>query len=113
MIIGHATECGVIQKQINPTSLGIERYLNDDRIGKEGLEASYEDQLRGQLGVDSILVDALNRPVRVPQTVQPAHDGYNLKLTIDVGFQRQVEQILRNWIDVGEQRRLAQTGVFA
>jgi penicillin-binding protein 2 len=111
--ISHATECGMIQKQINPTSLGIERYLNDDRIGKDGLEGSYEDQLRGQLGVDSILVDALNRPVRAPQSVQPTHDGYNLKLTIDVGFQRQVEQILRNWIDVGEQRRLAQTGVFA
>jgi penicillin-binding protein 2 len=111
--ISHATECGMIQKQINPTSLGIERYLNDDRIGKDGLEASYEEQLRGQLGIDSILVDALNRPVRAPQTVQPAHDGYNLRLTIDVAFQQQVEQILRNWIDVGEQRRLAQTGVFA
>jgi penicillin-binding protein 2 len=111
--ISHATECGVIQKQINPTSLGIERYLNDDRIGKDGLEASFEDDLRGQLGIDSILVDALNRPVRAPQTVQPARDGYNLMLTIDVGFQRQVEQILRNWINVGEQRRLKQTGVFA
>jgi penicillin-binding protein 2 len=111
--ISHATECGVIQKQINPTSLGIERYLNDDRIGKDGLEASFEDDLRGQLGIDSILVDALNRPVRAPQTVQSARDGYNLMLTIDVGFQRQVEQILRNWINVGEQRRLKQTGVFA
>jgi penicillin-binding protein 2 len=110
--ISHATECGVIQKQINPTSLGIERYLNDDRIGKDGLEASYEDELRGQLGIESILVDALNRPVRAPQTVQPAHDGYNLRLTIDIAFQRQVEQILRNWIDVGEQRRLNQTGAF-
>ena len=111
--ISHATECGVIQKQINPTSLGIERYLNDDRIGKDGLEASFEDDLRGQLGIDSILVDALNRPVRAPQTVQPARDGNNLVLTIDEGFQRQVEQIVRNWINVGEQRRLKQTGVFA
>ncbi|HEX5688623.1 MAG TPA: peptidoglycan glycosyltransferase, partial [Roseiflexaceae bacterium] len=56
--ISHATECGVIQKQINPTSLGIARYLNDDRIGKDGLEASYEDALRGQLGMEAILVDA-------------------------------------------------------
>jgi penicillin-binding protein 2 len=111
--ISHAPECGVIQKQINPTSLGMERYLNDDRIGKDGLEASYEEELRGQLGVESILVDALNRPVRAPQTVQAARDGYNLMLTVDVGFQRQVEQILRNWIDVAEQRRLKQTGAFA
>ena len=34
--ISHATECGVVQKQINPTSLGSARYLNDDRIGKDG-----------------------------------------------------------------------------
>jgi penicillin-binding protein 2 len=111
--ISHAAECGVVQKQINPTSLGIARYLNDDRIGKDGLEASYEEDLRGQLGIEAILVDALNRPVRAPQVVQSAHDGANLLLTVDVGFQQQVEQILRNWIDVGEQRRLQQTGIFA
>jgi penicillin-binding protein 2 len=111
--ISHASECGVVQKQINPTSLGMARYLNDDRIGKDGLEASYEDALRGQLGMEAILVDALNHPVRAPQVVQPARDGTNLVMTIDVGFQRQVEQILRNWIDVGERRRLQQSGVFA
>ncbi|HEX5688790.1 MAG TPA: penicillin-binding transpeptidase domain-containing protein, partial [Roseiflexaceae bacterium] len=63
--------------------------------------------------MEAILVDALNHPVRAPQVVQPARDGANLVMTIDVGFQRQVEQILRNWIDVGEQRRLQQGGVFA
>jgi penicillin-binding protein 2 len=51
--------------------------------------------------------------VRAPQTVQPARDGNNLVLTIDVPFQRQVEQILRNWIDISEQRRLASDGKFA
>jgi penicillin-binding protein 2 len=111
--IGHAAQCGVIQKQINPYQLGIPRYLSDDRIGKDGLEASYEEQLRGQLGIDAVLVDALGRPVRAPQAVQPAHDGSNLVLTIDVGFQQQVEQILRNWIAEGEQRRQIQTGRFA
>jgi penicillin-binding protein 2 len=111
--ISHAAECGFVKKQINPTSLGMAQYLNDDRIGKDGLEGSYEQDLRGQLGMEAILVDALNRPVRAPEVVQPARDGDNLILTIDVGFQRQVEQILRNWIAVGEQRRLQQTGVFA
>ncbi|MFL5806145.1 MAG: penicillin-binding transpeptidase domain-containing protein [Roseiflexaceae bacterium] len=111
--VSHAAECGFVQKQLNPTSLGMAHYLNDDRIGKDGLEGSYEQDLRGQLGMEAILVDALNRPVRAPEVVQPAHDGDNLILTIDAGFQRQVEQILRNWIAVGEQRRLQQTGVFA
>jgi penicillin-binding protein 2 len=110
--VSHAAECGFVKKQISPTSLGIAQYLNDDRIGKDGLEGSYEQDLRGQLGMESILVDALNRPVRAPEVVQPARDGDNLILTLDAGFQRQVEQILRNWIAVGEQRRLQQSGVF-
>ncbi|HJZ47520.1 MAG TPA: penicillin-binding transpeptidase domain-containing protein [Roseiflexaceae bacterium] len=111
--IGHAEECGIVRKTINPDQLGIPRYLEDDRIGKDGVEASYEAELRGQLGWEGLLVDAAGQPVREPQTVQPASDGDNLVLTIDVPFQRQVEQILRNWIDISERRRLASDGRFA
>lgn len=111
--IGHAAQCGVVQKQINPYQLGMPRYLDDDRIGKDGVEASYEEQLRGQLGVEAVLVDAYGHPVRAPQVVQPARDGYNLVLTIDADFQRKVEQILRNWIDEGERRRQNQPANFA
>jgi penicillin-binding protein 2 len=111
--IGNAEECGVITKKINPGQLGVASYLKDDRIGKDGIEASYEEELRGQLGWESILVDALGQPVRAPQVVQPARDGNNLVLTIDAGFQRQVEQILRNWVDIAEQRRLAMPDQFA
>jgi len=111
--IGHAEECGIVKKKISPDQLGIPRYLEDDRIGKDGVEASYEAELRGQLGWEGLLVDANGQPVRAPQTVQPTRDGDNLVLTIDVPFQRQVEQILRNWIDISEQRRLTSNGRFA
>jgi penicillin-binding protein 2 len=111
--IGHAEECGIIRKTIDPGQLGVARYLEDDRIGKDGVEAGYEADLRGQVGWEGLLVDAGGQPVRAPQTVQPARDGDNLVLTIDVPFQRQVEQILRNWIDISEQRRLASDGKFA
>jgi penicillin-binding protein 2 len=111
--IGHAEKCGIITKKINPNQLGIPLYLENDRIGKDGVEASYETELRGQLGWESILVDAAGQPVRAPEVVQPASDGNNLVTTIDVAFQRQVEQILRNWIDVAERRRLGMTGAFA
>ncbi|HWQ11527.1 MAG TPA: penicillin-binding transpeptidase domain-containing protein, partial [Roseiflexaceae bacterium] len=111
--IGNAVECGVIQKQINPYQLGMPRYLPDDRIGKDGVEASYEAELRGQLGMQAVVVDALGRPVRPPTTVQPARDGQNLVLTIDVALQRQVEQILQNWIAESERRRLAMPEQFA
>jgi penicillin-binding protein 2 len=109
--IGNAAACRrIIPKQIVPEELGRERYLNDDRIGKDGLEASYEDVLRGRLGSEAVLVDVLGRPVRAPQTAQQARDGENLVLTIDVPFQRQVEQILKNWIAIGEQRRESASG---
>jgi penicillin-binding protein 2 len=111
--IGHAEECGIIRKTIDPGQLGVARYLEDDRIGKDGVEASFESELRGQMGWEGLLVDAAGQPVRAPQTVQPARDGDNLVLTIDVPFQRQVEQILRNWIDISEQRRLASNNQFA
>ncbi|HMO58375.1 MAG TPA: penicillin-binding transpeptidase domain-containing protein [Roseiflexaceae bacterium] len=111
--IGNAVECGIIQKQINPYQLGMPRYLEDDRIGKDGVESSYEQELRGQMGVETIIVDAIGRPVRVPEVLQAAQDGNSLVLTIDVELQRQTEAILRNWIDESERRRQNQPDNFA
>ncbi len=111
--ISHTAACGLVSKQINPYQLGVPYYLPDDRIGKDGVEASYEDRLRGELGYAAVVVDALNRPVRAPEVVRPVRNGDNLVLTIDIGLQRQVEQILRNWIDEGERRRQTQPDRFA
>lgn len=111
--LGHAVECGLIRKEINPYQLGIPRYLANDRIGKEGIETSYEDVLRGQMGIEQVLVDAYGRPVRAPEMRQEARDGDNLILTIDAALQQQVEQILRNWIAEGERRRETQPDKFA
>jgi penicillin-binding protein 2 len=110
--IAHAADCGIISKQINPYQLGVPLYLNDDRIGKDGIEASYEKELHGQLGYQAVVVDAMNHPVRAPQVIRPVRAGNNLTLTIDAPLQRQVEQILRNWIDESDRRRTAQTGPF-
>jgi penicillin-binding protein 2 len=111
--IGNAVECGIVQKQINPYQLGMPRYLEDDRIGKDGVESSYEEELRGQLGMQTIIVDALGRPVRPPDTLQPPRDGNSLVLTIDAGLQQQAEQIMRNWIAESEIRRQNQPDNFA
>jgi penicillin-binding protein 2 len=111
--IGSAVDCGIIEKDINPYELGIPNYLANDRIGKDGVEASYEDVLRGKLGIQTVVVDALGRPVRAPQVVRESQNGQNVVLTIDVALQRQVEQILRNWIAEGERRRQAVPDRFA
>lgn len=111
--VGHAIECGIVEKQVNPYELGIPRYLENDRIGKSGIEASYESVLRGELGIQTVVVDALGRPVRAPQVVHPARNGSSVVMTLDVGLQQQVEQILRNWIAEGERRRQNQPERFA
>jgi len=71
--IGHAEECGIVRKTIDPGQLGIARYLEDDRIGKDGVEASFEADLRGQMGWEGLLVDAGGQPVRgLPEALRRA-----------------------------------------
>ncbi|MEI7645914.1 MAG: penicillin-binding transpeptidase domain-containing protein [Chloroflexales bacterium] len=105
-LVSHVGRCGLIPKQIDRSSLGQPLYQSDDRIGKGGLEASYEAQLRGTAGIQTLLVDALERPASPPSTMRPVQNGHNLVLTIDAGFQAEVEQIMRRWIAEGERRRM-------
>lgn len=78
-------------------------YALNDRIGKTGLERSFEiwedDQgrilgLRGQKGAQPVEVDARHRIVReFPVTLEPTQ-GHTLKLTIDYDLQRVLEESL-------------------
>lgn len=111
--IGHGIECGIIEKQIRPYELGMPRYTDTDRIGKTGIEASFEPELRGELGIERLTVDALGRPVYDAQIVRAAKPGQSIITTIDVGFQKQVEQILQNWINEAERRRQNMPDRFA
>jgi penicillin-binding protein 2 len=106
-VVGHAGVCGLIPKRQDPASRGLPPYGDDDSIGKDGLEAFYEPELRGRVGIQSLLVDALNRPVSAPTTLRPVQNGSNLVLTLDVAFQAETAKILKRWIDEGERRRLA------
>ncbi len=110
--MGHVASCGLLSKQIDPGVLarGIPPYRNSDRIGKDGLEYSYEDVLRGELGIDWLQVDAMERPVGTSRRMQPVLDGNNVILTIDIEFQMQVETIIRRWIAESEARRAASGG---
>lgn len=112
-LVGHAGSCGLIPKTIEPSSMGLLKpYQPDDRIGKDGLEDAYEAELRGRTGLQSLLVDALQRPVALPEELLPVENGQNLVLTIDLAFQAEVERILRRWIAEGERRRLASPDAY-
>ncbi len=58
-----------------------------DFIGEDGVEAEYDQLLRGTNGVTDTEVDALGRPLRTLRA-QGITPGRNLKLTIDLGLQR-------------------------
>jgi penicillin-binding protein 2 len=69
-------------------------YLPDDLIGKAGLEAEYEPELRGTYGSESVEQDASGRQTQVLQTVTPPQPGDSLHLTIDTKTQQQAQKAL-------------------
>jgi penicillin-binding protein 2 len=64
-------------------------YLQNDRIGKEGLEQALETELRGVKGNRSVEVDAYGVELRtVPNSETPAQEGKSVRLTIDLELQQ-------------------------
>ena len=70
-------------------------YLPDDLLGKTGLEAYYESELRGIYGSEMVQRDATGRKVELPKAVRPAQAGDSLKLTIDVKEQENAQKALQ------------------
>ncbi|HLA16801.1 MAG TPA: penicillin-binding protein 2 [Candidatus Limnocylindrales bacterium] len=70
-------------------------YLPDDLIGQAGVEASYEDELRGTYGIDKVERDATGERTGVLEQTRPAIPGSSLNLTIDVATQRMAEKAMR------------------
>ena len=70
-------------------------YLPDDLIGKSGVENSYEDQLRGTYGIETIERDSAGRAIQVLETNQQAVPGDSLRLTIDTKEQKLLERAVK------------------
>ena len=69
-------------------------YRLDDRIGKAGVELSYESLLRGAPGIREVETDASGREIRVLGE-KAAKSGSSVVLSIDLDLQRKVEEYLR------------------
>jgi penicillin-binding protein 2 len=93
--------------ELNPAdqTQGAKNYLPNDIIGHDGLEAQYEDVLRGVLGTNYINVDVFQRTVGEPTVVRSMVNGQNLILNIDLDLQRASEEILTKWLRVADNRR--------
>ncbi len=79
--------------EVNNIELGNKRnaqtmpYQIGDRIGKIGIEKSYDDILRGRNGKELEEVDAIGNQVRVLGRIDPKPGG-NLNLSLDLDLQR-------------------------
>jgi penicillin-binding protein 2 len=70
-------------------------YLRDDVVGRDGVEASYENALRGTYGSELLERDAAGRPVKVLERIADPVPGKNLMLTIDARTQRIATETLK------------------
>ena len=68
--------------------LDADRYVGTTHIGKTGIERSYEDELHGEPGYESVEVNVDKRPLRVLDPRKAPTAGKNLYLSIDARVQR-------------------------
>ena len=69
-----------------------------DYVGKTGIEYFYEKELKGVSGKKNIEVDALGRQKKVINEI-PAKNGYNIRLSLDLGLQLKAEEILKKHLE--------------
>ena len=70
-------------------------YRLNDLIGRTGVEAAYEEYLRGEWGGEMIEVNA-NGIVQKSLGIKPSKKGKDIKLTIDLPLQKIAEEVLQD-----------------
>lgn len=84
-------------------------YRGSDLIGKSGIERTYEELLRGEIGTLTVEVNALSRPIRTVNVLEPV-PGHNITLTIDAHLQKVAEEAFLAHIQTLEDNPGTQTG---
>jgi penicillin-binding protein 2 len=76
-------------------------YISGDYIGVTGLEKTYENELRGEKGVNIFLVDVHNRimgPYQDGRFNSPSVVGNDVTLSLDAALQEYGERLMKNKI---------------
>jgi penicillin-binding protein 2 len=99
--VGHITSDGLktMTPGNDPDTGEPKSYGSDSIVGLAGIEATYEQDLRGTPGIETIEVDSKGRPVRRVDYTAPK-PGSDVQLHIDVDVQMRAEQALRDKLDV-------------
>ncbi len=86
--------------EVNPDNISKDGYYKlGDLIGKQGVEKSYEKELRGEKGVKYIQKDIYNRDIGSYKNGQfdtLSTPGKNITITIDATLQEYGEQLMKN-----------------
>ncbi len=87
-----------------------EKLLLTDYVGKDGIEKTYDEILRGTNGWQRIEVDALGRPVRILGKQAP-RPGQDIHLTIDFKTQKGLTDALRQEMKRAKVRKASSVAV--
>ncbi len=88
------------QISLNELQQNSGKYRSGDYIGRKGIEATYEEYLRGQDGIEKVVVDAKGRRFSESwendllghERIIESKPGANLKLTIDYDLQKSAQE---------------------
>jgi penicillin-binding protein 2 len=75
-------------------------YVAGDRIGQSGVEAAFDQVLRGEDGMAELRVDSLGRPKSELLVTKIPKPGDSVRLTIDIALQRAAERALQHGISL-------------
>jgi len=92
-VLGYVGEISL--RQLEESRYKENGYKAGDVIGKEGLEATYDEYLRGREGHHTVIVDSRGRIRDVIEIIEPK-PGQDLVTTIDLDLQQAAEEQLRN-----------------
>ncbi|MFP5375349.1 MAG: penicillin-binding protein 2 [Acidimicrobiia bacterium] len=79
-------------------------YRLGDDIGKSGVEAAYEADLRGEPGRVELEVDAIGRVLTPPLSSRPPRRGKDVQLTVDLDVQALAEESLAKGLEAARSR---------
>jgi penicillin-binding protein 2 len=94
-VLGHVDQIGQEELKL-PAFRGVKQ---GTIVGQEGLEYYYDRYLRGKPGEERVEVNAEGYPVPAKLAPEAPQAGHSLKVTLDLGLQREAEKALLEGIE--------------